>query len=94
MIFRFSLYGFLKNQRYFEPFMMLFLLGSGNSFATVGFLIGFREFCINATSIPAGVLPRFERETKAELGTRRIDDSDHFHREIVSHDRAFTRSRM
>ena len=56
MIFRFSLYGFLKNQRYFEPFMMLFLLGGGNSFATVGFLIGFREFCINATNIPAGAI--------------------------------------
>ena len=56
MIFRFSLYGFLKNQRYFEPFMMLFLLGSGNSFAAVGFLVGFREFCINATNIPAGAI--------------------------------------
>lgn len=56
MIFRFSLYGFLKNQRYFEPFMMLFLIGSGNSFAAVGFLIGFREFCINATNIPAGAI--------------------------------------
>lgn len=56
MIFRFSLYGFLKNQRYFEPFMMLILLGSGNSFATVGFLIGFRELCINAFNIPAGAI--------------------------------------
>ncbi len=56
MIFRFCLYGFLKNQRYFEPFMMLFLLGKGNSFATVGLLVGFREFCINATNIPAGAI--------------------------------------
>ena len=56
MIFRFSLYGFLKNQRYFEPFMMLFLLSGGNSFASVGFLISFREFCINATNIPAGAI--------------------------------------
>ena len=56
MIFRFSLYGFLKNQRYFEPFMMLFLLGGGNSFASVGLLIGFRELCINATNIPAGAI--------------------------------------
>lgn len=56
MIFRFSLYGFLKNQRYFEPFMMLILLGSGNSFMTVGFLVGFRELCINAMNIPAGAI--------------------------------------
>lgn len=56
MIFRFSLYGFLKNQRYFEPFMMLFLLGGGNSFTTVGFLVGFRELCVNAMNIPAGAI--------------------------------------
>lgn len=56
MIFRFSLYGFLKNQRYFEPFMMLILLGGGNSFTTVGFLVGFRELCINAMNIPAGAI--------------------------------------
>lgn len=56
MIFRFSLYGFLKNQRYFEPYMMLFLLGKGSSFATVGFLIGFRELCVNAFNIPAGAI--------------------------------------
>ncbi len=36
--------------------MMLFLLGKGNSFATVGLLVGFREFCINATNIPAGAI--------------------------------------
>ncbi len=56
MIVRFSLYGFLKNQRYFEPYMMLFLLGQGSSFATVGLLIGFREFCVNAANIPAGAI--------------------------------------
>ena len=56
MIFRFSLYGFLKNQRYFEPFIMLILLGSGSSFAAVGFLIGFRELCVNAFNIPAGAI--------------------------------------
>lgn len=36
--------------------MMLFLLSGRNSFASVGFLIGFREFCINATNIPAGAI--------------------------------------
>lgn len=56
MIVRFSLYGFLKNQRYFEPFMMLILLHGGNSFTTVGLLVGFRELCINAMNIPAGAI--------------------------------------
>lgn len=56
MLVRFSLYGFLKNQRYFEPFMMLFLLGGGSGFATVGLLIGFRELCVNAFNLPAGAI--------------------------------------
>ena len=29
MLFRFSLYGFLKNQRYFEPFLVLVFLEKG-----------------------------------------------------------------
>ena len=54
MIRRFALYGFLKNQRYFEPFLILFFLDQGLSFTQIGFLIGFRELCINLTEIPSG----------------------------------------
>jgi uncharacterized membrane protein YfcA len=39
MLFRFSLYGFLKNQRYFEPFLVLAFLEKGLSFFEIGLLI-------------------------------------------------------
>lgn len=56
MIRRFSLYGFLKNQRYFEPFIILFFLQQGLSFTQIGLLIAFRELCINLLEIPSGAL--------------------------------------
>ena len=56
MIRRFSLYGFLKNQRYFEPFIILFFLQRGLSFTQIGFLIAFRELFINLMEIPSGAV--------------------------------------
>ena len=56
MIFRFSLYGFLKNQRYFEPFLLLALLHMGLSFFEVGLLIAFRELSTNVMEIPSGAI--------------------------------------
>lgn len=54
MLFRFSLYGFLKNQRYFEPFLILALLEKGLSFFAIGILIAFREIATNVLEIPSG----------------------------------------
>ena len=54
MLFRFSLYGFLKNQRYFEPFLVLALLEKGMSFFAIGGLIAFRELATNLFEIPSG----------------------------------------
>ncbi len=56
MIKRFSLYGFLKNQRYFEPFIILFFLQRGLSFTQIGFLIAFRELFINVMEVPSGAV--------------------------------------
>lgn len=56
MIRRFSLYGFLKNQRYFEPFIILFFLQQGLSFTQIGFLVAFRELFINLMEIPSGAV--------------------------------------
>jgi len=56
MIKRFSLYGFLKNQRYFEPFIILFFLQSNLSFTQIGLLVGFRELFINLMEIPSGAV--------------------------------------
>jgi len=56
MLFRFSLYGFLKNQQYYDPFLILAFREKGLSFALIGLLIGFREICINLMEIPTGAI--------------------------------------
>jgi len=47
MIFRFSLYGFLKNQRYFEAFLILVFLDKGLDFFRIGLLVAARELTVN-----------------------------------------------
>lgn len=54
MLARFSLYGFLKNQRYFEPFLVLILLEKGFTFLLIGLLIAFREAVVALLEIPSG----------------------------------------
>ncbi len=56
MLKRFCLYGFVKNQRYFEPFLILALRENGLSFSTIGMLIGFREICRNVLEVPTGAI--------------------------------------
>lgn len=54
--FRFSLYGFLKNQKFYEPFFLLFLLNKDISYLQVGILYSIREITINLLEIPAGII--------------------------------------
>jgi len=56
MLFRFSLYGFLKNQRYFEAFMVLAFMDKGLSFFQIGLLVGFGSLCTNLLEIPSGAM--------------------------------------
>ena len=56
MIFRFSLYGFLKNQRYFEPFLFLAFLEKGLDCTDIGLLIAGRELTTNLLEIPSGAV--------------------------------------
>ena len=56
MLSRFSLYGFLKNQRYFEDWWLLAFMAKGISFTTWGLLIGFRELMVNIMEVPSGVV--------------------------------------
>lgn len=51
---RFCLYGFLKNQLYFEPFLILAFREKGLSFTAIGGLIAFRAVCVNLLEIPSG----------------------------------------
>lgn len=56
MLFRFSLYGFLKNLRFFEPFLLLTFRDAGLSFFQIGLLYSIRDLSTNLLEIPAGFL--------------------------------------
>ena len=56
MLWRFSLYGFLKNQRYFEPFLVLAFLDKGLSFFMIGLLVACREVTVNLFEVPSGAI--------------------------------------
>ena len=56
MLTRFSLYGFLKNQQYYEYFLLLAFRQMGLSYFVIGLLIAFREVMINLMEIPTGAV--------------------------------------
>lgn len=56
MYYRFCLYGFLKNQRFFDPFIILFFREMGMSFLEIGTLFSIREIATNILEIPTGVI--------------------------------------
>jgi len=56
MYFKFCLYGFLKNQRFFDPFIILFFREMGMSFLNIGALFSIREISTNILEIPTGVV--------------------------------------
>ena len=57
MLFQFSLYGFLKNQKYFQPFMLLFLLAMlRESTILVGWLMFYAKLVQNLFEAPSGAL--------------------------------------
>lgn len=53
---KFSLYGFLKNLQFFDPFLVLFFREAGISFFQIGVLYSVRELVTNVTEIPTGVV--------------------------------------
>lgn len=56
-MFKFGMYGFLKNLRFFEPFLILFFIEIGGlSLFEVGILISIREIIIYLVEIPSGVI--------------------------------------
>ncbi len=56
MFYKFAAYGFLKNLRLFEPFILLFLLGAGISYTGIGLLFAIKEISVFIFEIPTGVL--------------------------------------
>jgi MFS family permease len=54
--YKFCLYGFLKNLRFFEPFFLLYFYSKGLSFLQIGVLYSIREIAINIFEIPSGII--------------------------------------
>ena len=51
---KFCLYGFLKNLRFFDPFIILYFRDIGFSFLQIGILYSIREIAANIFEIPTG----------------------------------------
>ncbi len=54
--YKFCAYGFLKNLRFYEPFLMLFFLEKGLSYTQIGALYAAREILVNLTEVPSGLI--------------------------------------
>ncbi|MCP5047646.1 MAG: MFS transporter [bacterium] len=54
--YKFCMYGFLKNLRFFEPFLVLFFLEKGLTFLQIGTLYSIMQIAINILEIPTGVI--------------------------------------
>ena len=54
--YKFCLYGFLKNLRFFEPFLLLFFLEKGLSYLQIGTLYALREIVTTLLEIPTGII--------------------------------------
>jgi len=52
---KFCAYGFLKDLRFYEPFMLLVFLDKGLSYLEIGTLYATREVLINLTEVPSGI---------------------------------------
>ncbi len=56
MYHKFRAYGFLKNLRFFDPFIILFFREIGLSYLEIGALFSVRELATNVLEIPTGVV--------------------------------------
>ena len=55
MFYKFAAYGFFKNLRLFEPFILLFFKAAGMSYTQIGILYAIKEISIYILEIPTGV---------------------------------------
>lgn len=53
---KFSLYGFLKNLTFFEPYLLIFLMSNNLSLLQIGLLVSIKEIIVNIFEIPSGII--------------------------------------
>ncbi len=66
--YKFGLYGFFKNLRFFEHFLILFFLEKGIDYVKIGFLYSIREVAIILLEIPSGLVADSIGRRKTMIG--------------------------
>jgi len=66
LMWKFKFYGFFKNLRFFEPFLLLIFLAWDVNLFQIGILIAIQEAIIFIFEVPSGILAD-NRGKKAEL---------------------------
>ncbi len=56
LIKKFGLYGLLKNLKFFEPYLLIYLVAQDISLLEIGLLVSIRELIINIFEIPSGII--------------------------------------
>lgn len=65
---KFSFYGFIKNLRFFDPYLILFFREVGISYFQIGVLFSIREIATNILEIPSGILADSYGRRRAMMG--------------------------
>lgn len=65
---RFSLYGFLKNLRFYDAFLLLFFVEKGLTYSQIGLLYASREILTNVFEVPSGIVADAYGRKNALLG--------------------------
>ena len=55
-LWKFNLYGFFKNLKFFDPYLLFYLISSGLSLLEIGILFSIRETMIYLFEIPSGII--------------------------------------
>ena len=66
---KFSSYGFLKNLRFFDAFLILYLVEKGLPYTQIGLLYAIREIAINLSEIPSGIVADTIGRKKSLVGS-------------------------
>lgn len=65
--YKFAFYGFLKNIRFTDPFILLFFIDAGLSYTSIGLLFAIRSVLVNFFEIPSGIFADGYGRRKAML---------------------------
>ncbi len=55
-VWKFCFYGFLKNLKFFEPYLLIYLINLGMSLFNIGILYAIREAVVYIFEVPSGII--------------------------------------